>query len=596
MRAVIASIILGSVSGVVLAQTVVPRPTPPTQDPSNLQPLQESTSEFRLPPLPPLAQQTEAAPLRSSQQLFVKQIRVEGVTAFKPAEIVAITGAYENRSVSSAELQSLRVALTRLYVDKGYVSSGVLLPDQEVKDGAIVYHAVEGSLARIELVGDPATSRRYVSGRIKRHIEEPLRVDDLQYALRYLEQDPNIARLDAALAPGDAPGESVLRLAVDDEPRFSLGLGADNHRSSSTGAEHGTVLFSTRNLTGYGEEFRAVVGISEGTRDGSAILSVPLTARNASLQLYYSNSDADIVEDAFEALDIQSESESRGVRLELPFVENLDTRFGVVLGFEQNSSLTTLLGERFSFSPGAQDGESRTAVAFGGLDFTRRGQSAVGALRLTYRQGIDALDATIFEPQSDIERLFNPTGADGLFTAYQAQATYVQRLNGIPMLRGVNDRAQFVFRTAAQISQDPLLSLEKFAIGGVNTVRGLPENLLVRDNGVTATLEFHVPIWGYRPDPHPANLAFVPFVDYGRSWDKVDTDRSPEGRDTSEARHVITSGLGMLWRPLRGLDVQLYWGKDIANNFEGDDPRDFRNSDDLQDDGFHFFVSYVGRW
>jgi hemolysin activation/secretion protein len=592
MRAVIA-MILGGMSSVVLAQTVVPRPTPPTQDPSNLQPRQESTSEFRLPTLPPA---TESAPLQASSRLLVKQIRVEGVTAFKPAEIAGLTGPYENRAVSSAELQSLRVALTRLYVDKGYVSSGVLLPDQEVKEGVVVYRAVEGSLTRVELVGDAATSPRYVASRINRFVHRPLRVDDLQYALRYLEQDPNIARLDAALAPGDAAGEAVLRVGVDDEPRFSLGLGADNHRSSSTGAERGTVFFSTRNLTGFGEEFRATVGSSEGTTEGSAILAVPLTARNVSLQFYYSNSDADIVEDAFEELDIQSESESRGVRLEAPLVENLDTRFSAVLGFESNTSVTTLLGERFSFSPGAQDGESETAVAIGGLEVTHRGESAVGALRLTYRQGIDALDATIFEPQTELERLFNPTGADGEFTAYQAQATYIQRLNGVPFLRGLNERAQFVFRTAAQISQDPLLSLEKFAVGGVNTVRGVPENLLVRDNGVAATIELHVPIWGYRAEPHPANLAFVPFVDYGRSWDEVDTDRSPDGRDTSEARHIVTSGIGLLWKPFRGLDVQLYWGKDVANNFDGDDPRDFRSDEDLQDDGLHFFVSYVARW
>ncbi len=593
MRAIIASIVLSGACSVALAQTVIPRPTPPSQDPSNLQPRAESQSEFRLPPLP---QQAETAPLQSSQSLFVKQIRVEGVTAFKPDEIAAVTRTYENRAVSSAELQSLRVTLTRLYIDKGYVSSGVLLPDQEVKDGVIVYRAIEGSLSRIELVGDPHISRRYVSGRIKRQVDRPLRVDDLQYALRYLEQDPNIARLDAALAPGDAPGEAILRVAVDDEPRFRLGLGADNHRSSSTGAERGTVLFSTRNLTGYGEEFRATVGISEGTNEGSAILSVPLTARNASLQLYYSKSDADIIEDAFEELDVQSESQSRGVRLEIPFVEELDTRFSLGLGFESNRSITTLLGERFSFSPGAQDGESQTAVGIGSLDFTHRGQSAVGALRLAYRKGVDALDATIFEPQTELDRLFNPTGADGLFTAYQAQATYIQRLNGIPGMRGVNDRAQLVLRTAAQMAQDPLLSLEKFAIGGVNSVRGLPENLLVRDNGVAATLELHVPVWGYRADPHPANLAFVPFVDYGRSWDEVNTDSGPDGRDTSEARHIVTSGLGLLWKPLRGLDFQVFWGKDIADNFDGDDPRDFREGDDLQDDGFHFFVSYVASW
>ena len=265
-----------------------------------------------------------------------------------------------------------------------------------------------------------------------------MNVTDLQYALRYLEQDSNIRRLDAALAPGDQLGESVLRLRIEDGPRFSFGLSADNHRSSSTGAEQASLFFTARNLTGFGEEFQASIGLSEGSDDNSAALTVPFSARNASFQLFYSNSSADIIEKDFKALDITSESTSRGVRVQLPFIEELDSKFGAVLGFEANRSITELLGERFSFSPGAQNGESRTSVGSFGLNWLLRGAASVSALTVTHRRGIDALDATIDEHENQTpEDPFNPnpTGADGKFSNYQAQATHIRRLNGIPGLR-----------------------------------------------------------------------------------------------------------------------------------------------------------------
>ena len=53
--------------------------------------------------------------------------------------------------------------------------------------------------------------------------------------------------------------------------------------------------------------------------------------------------------------------------------------------------------------------------------------------------------------------------------------------------------------------------------------------------------------------------------------------------------------LAVLWNPLRGLDAQLYWGRGIANNFHGNDPRDFVPKD-LQKHGIHFAVNYVFRW
>lgn len=551
---------------------------------------------YRLPELQPAPE----AALREGATVFVKQIRVNGVTVLDEQVVTAAIQPYLDRNVSSAELQDLRQVLTQLYVDKGYVSSGVLLPDQDVKDGLIVYQAVEARLQRVDLVGGTSLRHRYVSGRLRRFVNGPLNMDRLQYALRYLEEDPNVRRLDAALRPGEQPGSNILRLSIDDEPRFSAGLSADNYRSTSTGAERGTVSFSSRNLTGFGEEFAASLGLSEGADERAASLSVPFMARNATMQLFYSESDADIIEKAFRELDIESESISKGAKLRFPFIENLDTQIGVTLGFEVNRSKTSLLGIPYSFSPGAVDGVSKTAVGSVQANLQLRSASSASALRVAYRHGFDDLDATLFDPNlrtADDDDDANPnwSKAGAVFTNFQAQATHIQRLNALPGMHRLGDRAQLVFRAAAQLSRDALLSLEKFAIGGVNTVRGVPESLLVRDNGLAATLELQLPIAGYRATSHPLNLVFAPFVDFGRSWDEADTDPGSDLRNTDDPRYIVTAGLGALWQPWRSLSAQVFWGREIASNFAGDDPRQFRGGD-LQDHGIHFSFNYVARW
>lgn len=69
-------------------------------------------------------------------------------------------------------------------------------------------------------------------------------------------------------------------------------------------------------------------------------------------------------------------------------------------------------------------------------------------------------------------------------------------------LGALNDRSRLLLRASAQLSDDPLMSLEKLAIGGVDTVRGFRENTYVRDNGVALSVEMQLPVWGYRPEPH----------------------------------------------------------------------------------------------
>ena len=548
---------------------------------------------YRLPPVPEAP--SEASPA-GGPQMFVKHIEVRGVTAFKPAVIAAVAAPYENRMVTGAELQSLRVAFTRLYIDKGYINSGVILPDQESKDGVVFFQAIEGKLTRVEVTGRSKLKPRYIASRIKAKLHDPLNVSDLQYALRYLQQDPNVSRLDAALGPGDALGQGVLHLNVEDQPRFNAGLGFDNHQSSSIGANIGTATFGARDLSGYGDEFRGSVGRSRGDTVGSGIFTMPLTARNAFVQVYYSRADAAIIEQPFQALNIKEVTRTYGLSLTVPLVDRIENRLAWFVGAESGRSFTELLGTPFSFTPGAQNGVAAVAIALGGIDWTHHGQSSVTDLRLTYRRGLDALGATINTSGSaNLPYNPNPTGADGRFGLEQIQFIHVMRLNGFSAFAHANDRAQFIVRASSQISQRPLLSLEKFTVGGVNTVRGDPENLLVRDSGAAGTLELQLPLPGYKPAASPRDLVFAPFLDYGRSWDKVNAISGNPRIDTTTPDYIASAGLGLLWNPLRGLDAQVYWGRNIASDFHNDNPLNYVPHD-LQYHGIHFAVTYVIRW
>jgi hemolysin activation/secretion protein len=567
-------------------------PAAPNYQPPVVPP-QPAPPAYHLPPLPPEA--PGAPPAGGGGQMFVKRIEVRGVTVFQPAQIAAIVAPYENRTVSGAQLQSLRVALTRLYVDKGYINSGVVLPDQKSADGVVIFQAIEGKLTRVTVRGKAHLSRRYVESRVRAHVKEPLNVSELQYALRYLQQDPNVQRLDATLGPGDTAGEAVLGVNVEEQPRFSAGVGVDNYQSSSIGATIGTVNLGARDLTGYGDDLRGSFGHSQGDNIGSAIWTMPVSAHNAFVQLFYSKANAVIIQQPFESLNIKEAIRNYGVTLTVPVVDRLDHRLSLFFGGQSDRSFTELLGIPFSFSPGAQNGVSEATVLLGGVDWLHHGASSVTDLRLTYRRGVDALGATIYTPQSNTAFNPNPTGADGRFGLEQLQFINIVRLNGFSAFAHANDRAQFIIRASGQLTQNPLLSMEKFTVGGVETVRGYPENLLVRDNGYGATLELQLPLPGYRATPYPGNLVFAPFIDYGRSWDKVNIVQGNPLVNTSVANYIAGAGMGLLWNPLRGLDAQVYWGGRIANNFGSDNPLHFAPHD-LQYHGVFYAVTYTYRW
>jgi hemolysin activation/secretion protein len=595
VRALIAAAVCAALPGWLMAQTVGAPPNPNFPAPSTpgyRAPTVPVTPEYTLPSAPQAAPDASGS-VATGGQLFVRHIEVRGVKVLNAALVQATVAPYENRMVSATELQGLRIALTQLYVNKGYINSGVLLPDQQIKDGLVVLQAIEGKLTRVRKVGKSKLSQHYVASRIMAHVDDPLNVTQLQTSLRYLQEDPNVARLDARLGPGDAPGQSVLQVQVDDQPRFYAGIGGDNYQSPSIGAEEGNLTFGARNLTGYGDDFKGTASHSGGNTVGSAVFSIPVTAHNAALQAYYSTGDAAIIQQPFKQLNVKETVRTYGLSLTLPLLDRLDNRLSVILGAESDRSDTKLLGTGFSFSPGAQNGVSDVTQVYGGLDWLLHAGSSVTDVRLTYRRGIDALGATENEPANvNLPSNPNPTGEFGL---EQLQFIHIQRLNGFSLFNTLNDRAQLIVRASGQYTQDPLLSVVKFPVGGVDTVRGFPANSFVRDDGAVATLELQMPVPGYRADAGLMNLVIAPFIDYGRSWDKDNADPGNPLDDTSVARYMASAGIGVLWNPFRGANLQVYWGRGIANNFRAFDPRLYIPHD-LQYDGVYFAVNYVYKW
>jgi hemolysin activation/secretion protein len=83
-----------------------------------------------------------------NDQVKVKVTRFEilGSTVFTAAELAQITQPFVGQELTFAELLQVRSAITKLYVDKGYVTSGALIPPQTLKDGVVKIQIIEGSL------------------------------------------------------------------------------------------------------------------------------------------------------------------------------------------------------------------------------------------------------------------------------------------------------------------------------------------------------------------------------------------------------------------------------------------------------------------
>lgn len=528
--------------------------------------------EFQLPgppstglELPPIVPHPEEERLSTGIQVFVRKFRLVGNTVFSDAELARVTAPYVGRKISSEELRELRHKLTRYYVNRGYINSGAIIPDQRIVEGVITLQIIEGELTDIEVRGNERLRAKYLKQRLALGAEPPLNLNSLQERLQLLLQTPAIDQLNAELGPGSRLGESILRVRMEEARPYSVAVNFNNRRSPALGEFQGEIEGILWNLTGWGDTLRARFAGSEGLKSGNVGYTLPITAYDTTLGVRFDINDSIVVEEPFDELDIASEANTLEFSLWHPFYRRPNQEFSMALFFARRRSRTFLLDAPFSFSPGVQDGKSKATVLRFEQAWLGRGRDQVLAARSLFSLGVDAFEATI-----------NETGPDGQFFSWLGQFQWAKRFG----------RAghQIIFRSDLQLANDPLLPLEQFAMGGATTVRGYRENLLVRDNGAVVSLEgripaFQLPIPGLEPRPAWGIVQLAPFVDFGVAWNT--------GRPTPDPKTISSAGVGLRWDPTPWIHGELYWGyafRDITVADAG-----------LQDSGIHFVIGLSSR-
>lgn len=173
------------------------------------------------------------------------------------SQIADLIKPFENREVTFEELIALR-AITQIYIDNGYVTSGAfLLNNQALSSGVVQIQVIEGELERIELSGLSRLKAGNVRSRIALAATKPLNSRRIEEALQLLQLDPLIAQVNAELTVGSTPGRNILQVKLREAPAFHVGVSTENRQSPSIGSVQTSLSLAHDNLLGFGDRLSA---------------------------------------------------------------------------------------------------------------------------------------------------------------------------------------------------------------------------------------------------------------------------------------------------------------------------------------------------
>ncbi len=560
-------IILSADVGSALAQ--LPQPiTPP-------EPLPTPTPIPQPPPQPPLETPPPYIPptipddgSEIPDTIPIQRFEFTGNTAYSQEELAEVIAEvipcetegleFTNCSITFAELLQAEAAVTKYYVDNGFVNSGAIIPSgQTLSNGVIKIEVVEGGLEEIIVTGNRRLNSGYIRSRIAVATKKPLNVNRLLTALQLLQLDPLIENISAELSAGTRTELSVLNVSVVPADPFDVQLIMDNGRIPSVGSFRRGGSVTHANLLGFGDKLNLAYTNTDGSDRYDVNYTFPINPYNGTIRLDYYSTNSEVIESPFDRLDITGDSDRYNITFRQPIYQTPIQDIAVGLTFSRDTSQTTILGEKEPLSVGA-DAQGRTRISAIRLfqEYTRRTSASVFAVRSQFNLGVGAFDATI-----------NNEPPDSRFFYWRGQGQYVRLLAPDMLL---------ILRSDLQFSTRALVPLEQFPLGGYQSVRGYRQDVLLTDNGVFLSAEALFPVFRIGDT---GLVQVASFIDFGRGWN--DLELSSQENDT-----LIGIGVGL----------QVRFGDRFTGRIDYGIPLrdvDDREERTLQEDGVYFSVTYT---
>lgn len=178
---------------------------------------------------------------------YIKQIQLDGV----PKELSflsKIARKHEQKHVTVSDITNIRNAFQRKLLDKGYVTSQVYIPEQNLNAGTLQFMVMPGRVEDIRYSASSAhgpwrTAFSVRSGDI-------LNIRDVEQGLEQMKRVSSQS-VTMKLLPGTAVGTSIIELSIKQDKPVHGSISFDNSGLESTGVYQGSFT------TSFDQVFRA---------------------------------------------------------------------------------------------------------------------------------------------------------------------------------------------------------------------------------------------------------------------------------------------------------------------------------------------------
>ena len=397
----------------------------------------------------------------ATKGVYLENIEVSPSRILTEDEIKNIIEDYTQTNVSFEQLQEIVEKINKLYLKKGFVTARAYIPEQTVENNKVKIELLEGKVGQIKIKGNRWTRTSYIKKRIDAKPGEIFNISALENSMTIFNRYTDGITLTGNLTKGEKQlGTTDIEIEAHEKSPFHVTALMDNAGRTTIGKYRAGLMLQNDSLLGFRDKLTVGAYASGYSVTPFADYNIPVNKKDGRFGVAFSSSNSKIGYGDYKIYNIKSRSQNYSIYFNQPIIRKPYMELSSITSLEFKKAATSFDGEDLYID--------RIPSAKTGLNFrydTKRG--------IWYLNQSVSYAAPLF--QSDIN--------------YVKIEGSVLRLHDFG--HGVIGQLRGFYQV---IPQEDIPYADQFTVGGVATVRGYSEGLLIGRSGYVLSGELLFPL------------------------------------------------------------------------------------------------------
>ena len=226
--------------------------------------------------------------------LFVRSVEVAPSEILSRDEINRLTQQIVGKNVFIEDIQRVIDQINNLYAEKGFVTARAFLPEQTVENGNIYIALTESKIGNITVQQNKWTTDGYITRRLPQKEGQLFDIVELEKDVLDFNRYNEGIQLSANLRAGEKPGTTDIDIIADESFPFHVMGVFDNAGRYSTGSLRGGAMIYADSLFHHRDKLSIGSYFSGGAQSPFADYNFPVNKRDGRVGFTFSSTFAKV--------------------------------------------------------------------------------------------------------------------------------------------------------------------------------------------------------------------------------------------------------------------------------------------------------------